>query len=135
MKTSDNIVRIFSSQSLPAKKISSFLLKRFDHPCFRESEIPWTASGQILHAGLRHRTTSLKLLQLAKTSRGYEIAKIGFSPLDRNAKRLYELKIPLEKLIKENKLKGEVVSVLPLSMMQTYSFFYLICPIPKSNRP
>ena len=123
---SDNIVKdLFKVRASPRKKVSSIFTQK-------ESTIPVSASQKIPLDGQRPKffppavdigSTSLKLLQLAKTSRGYEIAKIGFTPLERNTKRLSDTKPLLEAMIKDNKIKGEVVSVLPLSMIQAYSFF------------
>ena len=126
MKKSENSVSdIFKARALPRKRISSLFSQK-------ESSISVTASQNIPLGGQRAKyyppaidvgSTSIKLLQLAKTSRGYEIAKIAFSPLEKSAKTLVDLKAPLKSLVKENKLRGEIVGVLPLSLMQVYNFF------------
>ncbi|MFH0855797.1 MAG: pilus assembly protein PilM [Candidatus Omnitrophota bacterium] len=69
-------------------------------------------------------SSSLKLLQLAKFKSSYKILKADYASLGRD-KGVPVSIIPedsLEKLVKENRVKGEVAVSIPLSGINTYSY-------------
>jgi type IV pilus assembly protein PilM len=79
-------------------------------------------------------TNSLKLLQVAVTSAGYEITKCAYVPLSfRPGQSQYygEIKSLLHRLIEENKISGEVVTSLPMDKIQTLT--YILPTMPASE--
>jgi type IV pilus assembly protein PilM len=74
-------------------------------------------------AAIEIGANSLKLLQLGKIKSSYKIVKAGYVALEHNTSAPeLALKHSLEKLIKENQVKGELISSLPLNKINTYTY-------------
>lgn len=69
-------------------------------------------------------SNSLKLLQLGKFMSSYKVVKADYVALgsDKDASTPI-LKASLEKLVKDNQIKGEVVTSIPLNRINTYTCF------------
>lgn len=68
-------------------------------------------------------STAVKLLQLARTqNRGYEIAKCAYMPFDAEGPHAYPsqdaIRKNLSRLVKAEKLEGEVAGLLPINRIQ-----------------
>lgn len=81
-------------------------------------------------AAIEVSSSAIKLLQIAKIQKRYEIVKGDYLPLERGAHTFRQtLKESLEKLVKNNQLKGEVLTSVPLNKIQTQSYILPEMPL------
>ncbi len=125
LQSSDNLVKeIFKTGSAHRKKISHIFSQMFPSPTgvSLQGELLEGKKAEYYPAAVEFSSHSIKLLQFAKTSRGIEIAKIACVPLGQETKGVQEMRTLLQKVLREHQLKGEAVTSLPLSKIQTLSF-------------
>ncbi len=78
---------------------------------------------EYLPAAIEISANSLKLLQLAKLKSGYKIIKADYIPIEHNQDASgVALRRALDKLIKEHRIKGEVITSIPLSKISVSSY-------------
>jgi len=124
---------IFKSRGISRKKISSIFSQM--HPPasgpLRQEPAPEQKS-EYYPAAVEISSSSLKLLQVTKTPQGYKIAKAAYLPLKINPQaQISELKDSLQKLTQDHQISGEVVSSLPISKIQTFT--YILPSMPEGE--
>lgn len=78
---------------------------------------------EYLPAAIEISGNSLKLLQLAKLKSSYKVIKADYIPLEHSPDPSgAALKRALDKLIKDNRIKGEAVTSIPLSKISVSSY-------------
>lgn len=84
-------------------------------------------------AAIEISSTSLRLLQIARVQKQrHQIVKAAYLPF-KAAPQASEIKDYFKKMIEENRIKGEVVSSLPVNKIQT--FVYLLPNMPQTEIP
>jgi len=84
-----------------------------------------------LPAAIEIGASALRLVQIAKAADKYKIVKIAYRPLEAAGKPIGQVKDTLSAFVKENKVRGEVVTSLPFSKIQ--SFFYAFPNMPEKE--
>lgn len=105
----------------------SYIYSTSKEPGSRQSRLLQKAS--YLPAAIEIGASALRLVQVAKAADKYRIAKIAWRPLPAAGKPAGQAKDALLAFVKENKVRGEVVTSLPLS--KTQSFFYTFPNMPE----
>lgn len=86
--------------------------------------------AKYLPAAIEISANSLKLLQLARINSSLKIVKAGYASLKQDKGPLeLSLKQSLERLVKKNEIKGDVVTSIPLNKISTFNYILPNMPL------
>ncbi len=128
---SNSLVKeVFKTRSAPRKKISTIFSQMFPAPDALIQKD--TSSGgkrmDLYPAAVEWGSNSIKLIQLAKSTRGPEIAKAVYFPLGRPLPPAAEIRNLVVKILKDQQIKSQAAMTLPLSQIRTFTFVLPFMP-------